>query len=89
MDIPEDVVADVRTRLRRVAGQVQGVERMLEEGRECRDVVTQLSAATRALEQAGFRLVAAGLTFCVTEPEKAEADGYPLAEVEKMFMKLA
>jgi DNA-binding FrmR family transcriptional regulator len=89
MDIPEDVVADVRTRLRRVAGQVQGVERMLEEGRECRDVVTQLSAATRALEQAGFRLVAAGLTYCVTEPEKAEADGYPLAEVEKMFMKLA
>ncbi|MCD9623255.1 metal-sensitive transcriptional regulator [Rhabdothermincola salaria] len=89
MDIPEDVIADVRTRLRRVAGQVQGVERMLEEGRECRDVVTQLSAATRALEQAGFRLVAAGLTYCVTEPEKAEADGYPLAEVEKMFMKLA
>ena len=89
MDIPEDVLADVRTRLRRVAGQVQGVERMLEEGRECRDVVTQLSAATRALEQAGFRLVAAGLTFCVSEPEKAEADGYPLAEVEKMFMKLA
>ena len=89
MDIPEEVVADVRTRLRRVAGQVQGVERMLEEGRECRDVVTQLSAATRALEQAGFRLVAAGLTYCVTEPEKAEADGYPLAEVEKMFMKLS
>jgi DNA-binding FrmR family transcriptional regulator len=89
MEIPEDVVADVRTRLRRVAGQVQGVERMLEEGRECRDVVTQLSAATKALEQAGFRLVAAGLTYCVSEPDKAEADGYPLAEVEKMFMKLA
>jgi DNA-binding FrmR family transcriptional regulator len=89
MEIPEDVVADVRTRLRRVAGQVQGVERMLEEGRECRDVVTQLSAATKALEQAGFRLVAAGLTYCVSEPDKAEADGYPLAEVEKMFLKLA
>ena len=89
MEIPEDVVADVRTRLRRVAGQVQGIERMLEEGRECRDVVTQLSAATKALEQAGFRLVAAGLTYCVSEPDKAEADGYPLAEVEKMFMKLA
>jgi DNA-binding FrmR family transcriptional regulator len=89
MEIPEDVITDVRTRLRRVAGQVQGIERMLEEGRDCRDVVTQLSAANRALEQAGFRLVAAGLTYCVTEPEKAAADGYPLAEVEKMFMKLA
>jgi DNA-binding FrmR family transcriptional regulator len=89
VEIPEDVIADVRTRLRRVAGQVQGIERMLEEGRDCRDVVTQLSAANRALEQAGFRLVAAGLSYCVTEPEKAAADGYPLCEVEKMFMKLA
>ena len=88
MDLPEEVIKDVRTRLRRVAGQVQGIERMLEEGRECRDVVTQMSAATKALEQAGFRLVAAGLTYCVSEPEKAEADGYRLAEVEKMFMKL-
>ena len=52
-------------RLHRVVGQVQGVERMLDEGRECRDVVTQISAATKALEQAGFRLVAAGLTYCL------------------------
>ena len=89
MDLPEEVVADVRTRLRRVAGQVQGIERMLEEGRECRDIVTQLSAATSALEQAGFRLVAAGLTYCMEDPERAEAEGYPLSEVEKMFMKLA
>ena len=89
MDLPPDVVADVRTRLRRVAGQVQGIERMLEEGRECRDVVTQLSAATRALEQAGFRLVAAGLTYCMTDPDRAEAEGYPLSEVEKLFLKLA
>jgi len=89
VDLPPDVVADVRTRLRRVAGQVQGIERMLEEGRECRDVVTQLSAATRALEQAGFRLVAAGLTYCMTDPDRAEAEGYPLSEVEKLFLKLA
>ncbi|HEY6534120.1 MAG TPA: metal-sensitive transcriptional regulator [Acidimicrobiales bacterium] len=89
MELPEEVVADVRTRLRRVAGQVQGIERMLEEGRECRDIVTQLSAATSALEQAGFRLIAAGLTYCMENPEQAEAEGYPLAEVEKMFMKLA
>jgi len=88
MELPEEVVADVRTRLRRVAGQVQGIERMLEEGRECRDIVTQLSAANKALEQAGFKLVAAGLTYCLEHPEQAEADGYPLGEVERMFMKL-
>lgn len=88
MDLPDDVVADVRVRLRRVAGQVQGVERMLAEGRECRDVVNQLTAATKALEQAGFKLVAAGLTYCLENPQEAEEDGYSLASVERMFMKL-
>jgi DNA-binding FrmR family transcriptional regulator len=89
MEIPEDVVEDVRRRLHRVAGQVKAVERMLDEGKECRDVVTQISAATKALEQAGFRMVAAGLTYCVQHPDEAAADGYPLDEVQRMFMKLA
>lgn len=88
MELPEEVKTDVRKRLRRAAGQVAAVERMLDEGRDCKEIVTQLSAATKALEQAGFRLVSAGLVYCVTEPEKAAAEGYPLAEVEKMFMKL-
>ena len=89
MDLPQDAVGDVRKRLRRVAGQVQGVERMLADGRECRDVVAQLSAATKALEQAGFKLVAAGLVYCLEHPEEAQADGYALDEVQRMFMKLA
>ena len=87
--MPDDVIRDVRNRLHRVAGQLEGVERMLDEGRECRDVVTQISAATKALERAGFRLVAAGLTYCVANPEQAEAEGYPLDEVQRMFMRLA
>jgi DNA-binding FrmR family transcriptional regulator len=88
MQLPEEVIDEVRKRLRRVAGQVQGIERMLDEGRECRDVVTQISAANKALEQAGFRLVAAGLSYCIEHPEDAEADGYPIDAVQKMFMKL-
>ena len=89
MQIPDDVIDDVRKRVRRAAGQVQAIERMLVEGRECREVVTQISAATKALEQAGFKLVAAGLTYCVENPEEAEADGYARDDVERMFMKLA
>lgn len=89
MKMPEDVVEDVRRRLHRVSGQVNAIERMLDDGRECRDVVTQISAATKALEQAGFRLVAAGLTYCVQNPDDAAAEGYPLEEVQRMFMKLA
>ena len=89
MQIPEPIASDVRKRLRRAAGQVEAVERMLAEGRECREVVTQLSAATKALEQAGFKLVAAGLKYCVERPDEAEADGYALGDVERMFMKMA
>jgi DNA-binding FrmR family transcriptional regulator len=88
MEIPDDVIDDIRRRLHRVSGQLAGIERMLDDGRECKDVVTQISAATRALEQAGFKLVAAGLTYCLTHPDEAEAAGYPLDAVEKMFLKL-
>lgn len=89
MELPDEVIEDVRRRLHRVSGQLAGIERMLDDGRECRDVVTQLSAAARAIEQAGFKLVAAGLTYCLANPEEAEAAGYPIDAVEKMFMKLA
>jgi DNA-binding FrmR family transcriptional regulator len=89
MEIPDDVIEDIRRRLHRVSGQLAGIERMLDEGRECKDVVTQISAATRALEQAGFKLVAAGLTYCIAHPDEAEAAGYPLDVVEKMFLKLS
>ena len=89
MEIPDDVIEGVRRRLHRISGQLAGIERMLDEGRECKDVVTQISAANRALEQVGFKLVAAGLTYCLTNPEEAEASGYPLDVVEKLFLKLA
>ncbi|MDA8297611.1 MAG: metal-sensitive transcriptional regulator [Actinomycetota bacterium] len=89
MEIPDEVIDDVRRRLHRVAGQVKAIERMLDDGRECRDVVTQVSAATKALEQVGFKVLASGLTYCVANPEAAAADGYSLEEVQKMFMKLA
>jgi DNA-binding FrmR family transcriptional regulator len=89
VQLPEEVTAEVRKRLRRVAGQVQGVERMLAEGRDCKEVVAQISAATKALEQAGFRMVAAGLTYCLEHPDEARDDGYGMDTVQRMFMRLA
>jgi DNA-binding FrmR family transcriptional regulator len=88
MELPDEVVDDLRKRLRRASGQVNAVEKMLADGRECRDIVTQLSAATHAIEQVGFKLIASGLTFCIEHPEEAEASGYPLDEVQRMFTKL-
>lgn len=89
MELPEETVADLTRRLRRAEGQVRGVQQMLAEGRDCRDIVTQLSAVTKALDQAGFVLVAAGLTWCLSDPELAAAEGYELEDVKKMFLKLA
>ena len=89
MEFPEEVVSDLQRRLRRVEGQVRGIQTMLDERRECRDVVTPVAAATKALEQVGFKLLASGLTQCLEDPARAEADGYPITEVERLFLKLA
>ena len=89
MEIDQDVKADLQVRLRRIEGQVRGIQAMIADDRECRDIVTQLSAAINALEQTGFRLVAAGLTYCIEHPEEAAASGYPLDEVQRLFTKLA
>lgn len=89
MDLPEATIADLDKRLRRVEGQVRGLQQMLADGRDCRDIVTQLSAANKALEQVGFNLVAAGLTWCLEDPERSAAEGYELADVQKLFTKLA
>ncbi len=89
MEISPDVMEELQRRLRRVEGQVRGIQNMLTEERECRDVITQIAAASRALEQVGFRLLASGLTSCLQDPEKSEAEGYPVAEVERLFLKLS
>ena len=85
MELPEETTADVVKRLRRVEGQVRGVARMLEEGADCRDVLTQLAAATKALQKAGFRLLTSGLSTCLQDP----AGGPEADEIERLFTKLA
>lgn len=87
MRVDEDVMGDVINRLRRVEGQIGGLIRMIETGRECREVVTQLAAASRALDRAGFRIISSGLAHCSAESgEQAAADR---SELEKLFLTLA
>ncbi|MFN8108967.1 MAG: metal-sensitive transcriptional regulator [Thermoleophilia bacterium] len=54
-------------RLRRAEGQLRGVQRMLEEGQECRDVLTQLAAVKAALDQVGLHLISERLRTCVAD----------------------
>jgi len=97
MRFPEDVNDDVVKRLRRLEGQIRGVQRMIEEGQDCRDVVTQLSACKAALDRVGYRLVAAGMRHCALPGEAGEAGdvgdagegGLDADELERLFMKLS
>jgi DNA-binding FrmR family transcriptional regulator len=87
MQLETDDITPVLNRLRRAEGQLGGVIRMLEEGRDCQHVVTQLAAVSKALDRAGFAIVATGLRQCVTQPNQA---GTPdLAALEKLFLSLA
>lgn len=85
---PDDLVAEVRVRLRRAGGQVAAVERMLAEGRDCTDVVAQLSAALRALEHVGVRLLAGGLSSCLEDASDADARQAAGTLFERLSLKL-
>ena len=74
-------------RLKRAQGQLGAVVRMIEEGRDCKDVVTQLAAVSKALDRAGFALVAQGLQQCLQDP--SDAGAADLERLEKLFLSLA
>lgn len=68
---------DLLKRLRRIEGQVRGLQQMLEDGRYCIDVLTQISAATKALQSVAMGLLDDHLRHCVAE---AVAAGGPEAD---------
>jgi DNA-binding FrmR family transcriptional regulator len=80
-------MGDVVNRLRRAQGQIGGVLRMIEEGRDCKDIVTQLAAANRALDRAGFAIVSTGLKQCLTASDGT--DSLEIKAMEKLFLSLA
>jgi len=87
MDVDRQTMADAIKRLRRAQGQIGGVIKMIEEGRDCADVVTQLAAASRALDRAGFKIIATGLQQCALNRDSdTDTDR---AQLEKLFLSLA
>ncbi|WP_153504521.1 metal-sensitive transcriptional regulator [Cumulibacter manganitolerans] len=82
-----DDLTPVINRLRRAQGQIGGVIRLIEEGRDCKDVVNQLAAVNRALDRAGFAIVSSGMRQCLASPEGISAEDQ--ATLEKLFLTLA
>ncbi len=89
MQVDEDATALVIKRLRRAEGQIRGVISMLEEGRDCADVVMQLAAVSKALDRAGFKVIASGLQQCMTAADDGADQAANLAQMEKLFLSLA
>lgn len=89
MQVDENAAGDVVKRLRRAEGQIRGVIAMLEAGRDCGDVVTQLAAVSRALDRAGFKIISSGLQQCVAAHERGEDQQVNLERMEKLFLSLA
>jgi DNA-binding FrmR family transcriptional regulator len=91
VDIDSQTMADVIRRLRRAHGQIGGVIKMVEEGRDCADIVTQLAAASRALDRAGFKIIATGLQQCAQNERAGDgaAAANDRAQLEKLFLSLA
>ncbi|MGK2903356.1 MAG: metal-sensitive transcriptional regulator [Mycobacterium sp.] len=85
----EEAIVAVLNRLRRAQGQLAGVISMIEQGRECKDVVTQLAAVSRALDRAGFKIVATGMRECLAGEAQDGKQPMTEAELEKLFMALA
>ena len=83
---PDDM-RPVINRLKRAQGQIGGVIRLIEEGRDCKDVVTQLAAVSRALDRAGFAIVSTGLRQCLSNPDGISDEDQ--ATMEKLFLTLA
>ncbi|MBA2559973.1 MAG: metal-sensitive transcriptional regulator [Propionibacteriales bacterium] len=88
MDVDSSKLAEVVSRLKRVQGQVGGIVRMIEDGRECSEVVTQLAAASRALDRAGFKIISTGMRQCMVEDD-AGTRHLNEAELERLFLSLA
>ncbi|MEY4989398.1 MAG: hypothetical protein RI933_1031 [Actinomycetota bacterium] len=85
MQLEPSELKKARDRLVRVQGQIGGIVKMIDEGRDCTELLTQLSAASTALTRAGFTIIATGMQHCGTDAA-GEADR---AVLEKAFMSLA
>ncbi len=87
VELPREDMDKVIKRLRRAQGQIGGVLRMIDEGRECEEIVTQLAAVSRALDRAGFAIIATGLKQCLID--SGGEDSLDSEKMEKLFLSLA
>jgi DNA-binding FrmR family transcriptional regulator len=85
-----ELYEDLQRRLKRIEGQSRGLQRMLEEGADCEQVVIQVAAMKAALSKVGVRVAACQLSFRMKEEIKQGGDGQQSwEELLDVFNKLS
>lgn len=83
----EDQIAAISKRIKRAQGQLGAVARMLDEGRNCDEIITQMSAVSKAVNTAAFTLLSASLKECLVEGKSNTEE--VSAQLQKLFLSLA
>jgi CsoR family transcriptional regulator, copper-sensing transcriptional repressor len=81
---------DLLTRLRKVEGQIRGIQKMIAEDRDCADVIRQVVAASRALDKVGFMVTSRSLKNCLSRSAATGKDpGIAMDDALKMLFAVA
>jgi DNA-binding FrmR family transcriptional regulator len=83
----EEQLIEITNRLKRAQGQLGAVLRMIDEGRNCDEIITQMSAVSKAINTAAFTLLTSSMKECLTEKRK-DSDEVS-THLQKLFMSLA
>ena len=83
----EEQIQAISTRMKRANGQMTAVIRMLEEGRSCDEVVTQMAAVSKAINTAAFTLISASLKECLIDGKRNSKD--VTDQLQNLFLSLA
>ena len=78
MELDAEITENLDKRLARIEGQVRAIRTMIGDGRECRDIITQISAAATGLEQVGFRLLSSGMQRCLQDPKQGAQESFTI-----------
>lgn len=82
-----EAIKEIALRLKRAQGQLGGIVAMLDEGRSCQDIVTQMAAVSKAIDRAAFALISTGLRECIAE-NNGDVESVT-AQLEKLFLTMA
>lgn len=83
-----DTKNEVLIRLKKIEGQIRGLQRMIEEGQDCTDVVHQLSAARKALDKVGFIILSHRMLECIEKKDGSDSRE-AMDEALKLFLTLS